>query len=103
MSLATLARSLACSAVVDRSPRHVGDTVVERRRHPLQLQLLDERHPRTACTQLHCVDTRRVVARERGGTPFGKYFGAGTALRQISLATGGTPTLKRSGKSRRTR
>jgi len=33
----------------------------------------------------------------------GKYFGAGTALRQISLATGGTPTLKRSGKSRRIR
>ena len=33
----------------------------------------------------------------------GKYFGAGTALRQISLATGGTLTLKRSGKSRRTR
>ena len=32
-----------------------------------------------------------------------KYFGAGTALRQISLATGGTLTLKRSGKSRRTR
>jgi len=29
----------------------------------------------------------------------GKYFGAGTALRQ----TGGTLTLKRSGKSRRTR
>jgi len=33
----------------------------------------------------------------------GKYFAAGTALRQISLATGGTLTLKRSGKSRRTR
>jgi len=33
----------------------------------------------------------------------GKYFGAGTALRQISLATVGTLTLKRSGKSRRTR
>ena len=33
----------------------------------------------------------------------GKYFGAGSALRQISLATGGTLTLKRSGKSRRTR
>jgi len=33
----------------------------------------------------------------------GKYFGAGTALRQISLAAGGTLTLKRSGKSRRTR
>ena len=33
----------------------------------------------------------------------GKDFGAGTALRQISLATGGTLTLKRSGKSRRTR
>jgi len=33
----------------------------------------------------------------------GKYFGAGTALRQISLVTGGTLTLKRSGKSRRTR
>ena len=32
----------------------------------------------------------------------GKYFGAGAALRQISLATGGTLTLKRSGKSRRT-
>jgi len=31
----------------------------------------------------------------------GKYFGAGTALRQTSLATGGTLTLKRSGKSRR--
>jgi len=29
----------------------------------------------------------------------GKYFGAGTALRQISLATGGTLTLKRSGSS----
>jgi len=28
--------------------------------------------------------------------PSGKYFGAGTALRQISLATGGTLTLKRS-------
>jgi len=28
----------------------------------------------------------------------GKYFGTGTALRQISLATGGTLTLKRSGK-----
>jgi len=27
----------------------------------------------------------------------GNYFGAGTALRQISLATGGTLTLKRSG------
>jgi len=27
----------------------------------------------------------------------GKYFGAGTALRQISLATGGTLTLKRFG------
>jgi len=26
----------------------------------------------------------------------GKYFGAGTAVRQISLATGGTLTLKRS-------
>ena len=24
----------------------------------------------------------------------GKYFGAGTALRQISLATGGTPVVK---------
>jgi len=33
----------------------------------------------------------------------GKYFGAVTALRQILLATGGTLTLKRSGKSRRTR
>jgi len=33
----------------------------------------------------------------------GKYFVAGTALQQISLATGGTLTLKRSGKSRRTR
>jgi len=33
----------------------------------------------------------------------GKYFGAGTALRQTLLATGGTLTLKRSGKSRRTR
>jgi len=33
----------------------------------------------------------------------GKYFGAGTALRQILLATGGTLTLKCSGKSRRTR
>ena len=32
------------------------------------------------------------MVRERGGTPF----------RQISLATGGTLTLKRSGKSRRT-
>ena len=31
----------------------------------------------------------------------GKYVGAGTALRQISLATGGTLTPKRSGKSRR--
>ena len=41
---------------------------------------------------------RGVVVRERGG----KYFGAGTALRQILLATGGTLTLKRSGKSRRT-
>jgi len=30
-----------------------------------------------------------------------KYFGAGTALRQISLAAGGTLTLMRSGKSRR--
>ena len=51
-----------------------------------------------------------VVVRERGGTPSRQifwsrngYFGAGTALRQISLATGGTLTLKRSGKSRRTR
>ena len=35
------------------------------------------------------------------GTLSGKYFEAGTALRQISLATGGTLTLKRSGKSRR--
>ena len=33
----------------------------------------------------------------------GKCFGAGTALRQTTLATGGTLTLKRSGKSRRTR
>jgi len=33
----------------------------------------------------------------------GKYFGARTALPQISLATGGTLTPKRSGKSRRTR
>jgi len=33
----------------------------------------------------------------------GKYFGAGTALRQISLATGGKITPKRSGKSRCTR
>ena len=33
----------------------------------------------------------------------GKYFGAGTTLRQISLATGGTLTLKRSVKSRCTR
>jgi len=33
----------------------------------------------------------------------GKYFGAGTALRQISLATGGKTTTKRSGKSRCTR
>jgi len=31
----------------------------------------------------------------------GKHFGTGTALRQIPLATGGTLTLKRSGKSRR--
>ena len=31
----------------------------------------------------------------------GKYFGAGTALRQISLATAGTLTLKLSGKSPR--
>jgi len=30
------------------------------------------------------------------------YFEAGTALRQLSLATGGTLTLKRSGKSSRT-
>ena len=30
----------------------------------------------------------------------GKYFGVGTALQQISLATDGTLTLKRSGKSR---
>jgi len=44
--------------------------------------------------------TRGIVVRERRS---GKYFGAGTALRQISLATGGTLTLKRSGKSRRTR
>jgi len=38
---------------------------------------------------------RGVVVRERGGTRrSGKYFGAGTALRQIglSLATGGTLT-----------
>ena len=33
----------------------------------------------------------------------GKYFGAGTALRQMSLAAGGTLTPKRSGESRRTR
>jgi len=39
------------------------------------------------------------VVQERGG----KYFGAGKALWQISLATGGTLTLKRTGKSRRTR
>jgi len=31
----------------------------------------------------------------------GKYVGAGRALRHILLATGGTLTLKRSGKSRR--
>jgi len=43
------------------------------------------------------------VVRERGGTPFRQILGAGTALRQISLATGRTLTLKRSGKSRRTR
>jgi len=47
--------------------------------------------------------TRGVVVRERGGTRSGNYFGAGTALRQISLATGRTLTLKRSGKSRRPR
>jgi len=49
---------------------------------------------------------RGVVVRERGGTPFWQIFWSrGTALRQIdlSLATGGTLTLKRSGKSRRTR
>jgi len=40
-----------------------------------------------------------VVVREHRS---GKYFGAGTALRKISLAIGGTLTLKRSDKSRRT-
>jgi len=39
--------------------------------------------------------SRGVVVRERGGTPFRQYFGAGTALRQISLATGGTLTPNR--------
>jgi len=48
------------------------------------------------------VCSRGVVVWERGGTPFWQIR-AGTALRQISLATGGTLTLKRSGKSRRTR
>jgi len=43
---------------------------------------------------------RGVVVRERRSSI---YLGAGTALRQISLSTGATLTLKRSGKSRRTR
>ena len=41
---------------------------------------------------------RGVVVRERRSSI---YLGAGTALRQISLSTGATLTLKRSGKSRR--
>jgi len=45
------------------------------------------------------VDRGVVVRRRRSG----KYFGVGTAFRQISLATGGMLTLKCSGKSRRTR
>jgi len=52
---------------------------------------------------LSLVPSRGVVVRERGGTPFRQiFFGAGTALWQISLATGGTLTLKHSGKSRHT-
>ena len=43
---------------------------------------------------------RGVVVRERRS---GRYFGARMVLQQISLATGGTLTLKRSGKSRCTR
>ena len=53
--------------------------------------------------EYHCstCNPRRkgVVVREHRS---GKYFGAGTALRKISLAIGGTLTLKRSDKSRRT-
>jgi len=49
---------------------------------------------------LLALPARGVVVRERRS---GKYFGAGTAIRQISLATGGTLTLKRFSKSRRTR
>jgi len=41
-------------------------------------------------TGVSYVLVRGVVVRERRS---GKYFGAGTALRQISLATGGTLTL----------
>ena len=49
---------------------------------------------------LLALTARGIVVRERRS---GKYFGAGTAIRQISLATGGTLTLKRFSKSRRTR
>ena len=55
--------------------------------------------------QVHRAGITGAVVRERGGTPFRQIFwGRGTALRQISLATaGGTLTPKSSGKSRRTR
>jgi len=45
-----------------------------------------------------------VVVRERGGTPFRQIFWSRDgAPANISLATGGTLTLKRSGKSCSTR
>ena len=55
--------------------------------------------------QVHRAGITGAVVRERGGTPFRQIFwGRGTALRQISLATaGGTLTPKSSGKSSRTR
>ena len=57
----------------------------------------------TSVGTLCAVVLRGVVVRNAVERRSGKYFVAGTALRQISLATGGTLTLKRSGKSRRTR
>ena len=52
-----------------------------------------------------CANGSGAGRRERGGTPFRQIFWSrnGAPANIVGLATGGTLTLKRSGKSRHTR
>ena len=88
--LPTAAAGLLLSAVL------TGD--IDRQRRPTGAPGRQQRRNSTANCAAGVQWCANAVERRSG-----KYFGAATALRQISLATGETLTLKRSGKSRRTR